>query len=1053
MRYTSISLIFSANSLLTASNEGYIEAGSVPAEASEQAPRPAETTPDEGNLTEAQRKERLAEEEFREDFFREYRERSYKGGERVLPVSVEDRDGEFYLIDETDELFIVVDEEGNKSEVQKHKVEPTGEAMSIEEMYDVFMRSMEEGEAQAAAAEAQAAEAETAPEAQPLSEEEAKKKLFYDKLPKTKNGDLDFDSMTSEQQLQYSEYEVGREATIEQANVSIKSIKDKIKGLQDKLKKEPNLAKATEIRKQIADLGEQAKIYEDYKGGEQPPSPTETAPEEQPPREPTPATPPQEGNEPSGKVSKGFNGDDTFTPKGWVIQPLATSGKGKGAKKQQEEAGETKPADTPKGSKNNSNEKKIKTVYDLPTSERIKIIGEPQSREEAIALWIMVGGKIRLSDKVAPSGHITSRGFKGHLGLGSEEAQTYVQINRNEGYTPEALAEFIESEDTSGLFANMDTMEILDVVLDVLSRVNSTKAAFKYIYDARQERQADEDRYVESLMEQEQIDRFGIAEADYEAAEEQQDEITKEEWNNEFADVYFEDVEREKIEDNNFDMLFDNSENNNNFVENNENDTKESAENIRVGEDVNSTGKVSVNQEGDADIAGNRTRGQGNASFLQDRSDERGADSVAEILDEVRGGTHAVSGTGKGRAGQSELDDVEAGVELSPSQQLELDAAIAEYDSRVAQAERKLSDLQKGYEATKKQVGKRQASETQQVLFGEEKKKDLFGGEVRSDFGDDNLMRIFNEQKAEVEKAQRELKDIKEGRQKFIDDTRAAVLSQMEIGEDNTIDELRKKLVGLRIKEHKQQKNPNRTIVDVFIGNDGGIFDGKTVIRYREDYSKREDDYYDKRPQLERPPQREGTATLSGALELGWIDPKILEDNSDGQSKNTLAQEEERRRKYEELSDKFDKEWEANHVSIETKVGEILLKKDEHGKWTSGDPQDDEYSLWRFPDTKTVVIYPNLGDTYYKVDINKNVTELTESEFEDLHKKYYPSDDIRYQVSDEREARQADYYFDVYGITEANAQEMSEIKAKAQANGTFMKAPNGKATKLNERQW
>jgi hypothetical protein len=50
-------------------------------------------------------------------------------------------------------------------------------------------------------------------------------------------------------------------------------------------------------------------------------------------------------------------------------------------------------------------------------------------------------------------------------------------------------------------------------------------------------------------------------------------------------------------------------------------------------------------------------------------------------------------------------------------------------------------------------------------------------------------------------------------------------------------------------------------------------------------------------------------------------------------------------------------------------------------------------------------------------------------------------------------ANQSIYDFDVSGITESNAREMQRIKAEAQANGTFMKAPNGKPTKLNERQW
>jgi hypothetical protein len=37
--------------------------------------------------------------------------------------------------------------------------------------------------------------------------------------------------------------------------------------------------------------------------------------------------------------------------------------------------------------------------------------------------------------------------------------------------------------------------------------------------------------------------------------------------------------------------------------------------------------------------------------------------------------------------------------------------------------------------------------------------------------------------------------------------------------------------------------------------------------------------------------------------------------------------------------------------------------------------------------------------------------------------------------------------YEKYGV------EMQRIKAEAKADGTFMKAPNGKATKLNERQW
>jgi hypothetical protein len=57
------------------------------------------------------------------------------------------------------------------------------------------------------------------------------------------------------------------------------------------------------------------------------------------------------------------------------------------------------------------------------------------------------------------------------------------------------------------------------------------------------------------------------------------------------------------------------------------------------------------------------------------------------------------------------------------------------------------------------------------------------------------------------------------------------------------------------------------------------------------------------------------------------------------------------------------------------------------------------------------------------------------------------------KIGGETLANQSDYDFDVTGITEANAREMQGIKEAAVANGTFMKAPNGKPTNLNERGW
>lgn len=51
--------------------------------------------------------------------------------------------------------------------------------------------------------------------------------------------------------------------------------------------------------------------------------------------------------------------------------------------------------------------------------------------------------------------------------------------------------------------------------------------------------------------------------------------------------------------------------------------------------------------------------------------------------------------------------------------------------------------------------------------------------------------------------------------------------------------------------------------------------------------------------------------------------------------------------------------------------------------------------------------------------------------------------DVRFSVSDNRRN----------SAPSSVQREMDDIKAKAQANGTFMKAPNGEPTRLNERQW
>lgn len=122
--------------------------------------------------------------------------------------------------------------------------------------------------------------------------------------------------------------------------------------------------------------------------------------------------------------------------------------------------------------------KNLSTLAAYNRDKEILLRFDPVSREFAIAQMILAGIKISLADKRG------SKGFISHLGLGHQEAKTFFSIRDDKnGYTPERLAEMISDTDTTGLFLNMDTMEILDVVLSVFKQCHSRKAAMEYMKD------------------------------------------------------------------------------------------------------------------------------------------------------------------------------------------------------------------------------------------------------------------------------------------------------------------------------------------------------------------------------------------------------------------------------------------------------------------------------------------------------------------------------------------------------------------------------------------
>ena len=84
-----------------------------------------------------------------------------------------------------------------------------------------------------------------------------------------------------------------------------------------------------------------------------------------------------------------------------------------------------------------------------------------------------------------------------------------------------------------------------------------------------------------------------------------------------------------------------------------------------------------------------------------------------------------------------------------------------------------------------------------------------------------------------------------------------------------------------------------------------------------------------------------------------------------------------------------------------------------------------------------------------------NLADVSYLNLEDVAKIVKNFDNTKFSEknNENKIADQRKYSFDVKGITEANAAEMHAIKEKAIADGTFMKAPNGKKSNLNEREW
>jgi len=119
-----------------------------------------------------------------------------------------------------------------------------------------------------------------------------------------------------------------------------------------------------------------------------------------------------------------------------------------------------------------------------PFQQELQSFESPQSKEEAVAFALLEGG-LRLKLKDSPG----TKGFAKHLGLkvNSTDMRRYFGLqNEKVGLTPEKFAHYLKENDTYSMFQNMDEMEVLDVVLDVMGKVYSKRAALDFIKDSRE---------------------------------------------------------------------------------------------------------------------------------------------------------------------------------------------------------------------------------------------------------------------------------------------------------------------------------------------------------------------------------------------------------------------------------------------------------------------------------------------------------------------------------------------------------------------------------------
>jgi hypothetical protein len=298
---------------------------------------------------------------------------------------------------------------------------------------------------------------------------DAEKQAFMQSLPIVREGknkgQIDQSRMTPEQNIKYFEYQYGPDKALRAATKMVDNLKERIKKEQAKLDADPFNIAQNDL---VENLLSQQKVYQDYVGNATPVK-EET--------QVTESTPVKKINiEPA---------EESITTKAPVDVPeqAARSNKKRTTTvsrqdEQQEQAKiEENMTDVDRFLSDIEKQKEAirQEVEKMTPKQREEWWGEPQSLREYIMRELINGQRILWSDTP------TSKGFGSHLGMKGKESERRKYIGllgsaKTNALTPEAFAHRVWEDVVSkgggneiGVrFHNVDTMGVLDEVLDVL---------------------------------------------------------------------------------------------------------------------------------------------------------------------------------------------------------------------------------------------------------------------------------------------------------------------------------------------------------------------------------------------------------------------------------------------------------------------------------------------------------------------------------------------------------------------------------------------------------